>query len=37
MVRSALDQCGGNQIEAGRMIGMTRNQIAYRVKKLGLR
>ncbi|ABQ69608.1 transcriptional regulator, Fis family [Rhizorhabdus wittichii RW1] len=37
MVRSALDQCGGNQVEAGRLIGMSRNQIAYRVKKLGLR
>lgn len=32
LVAGALDRCEGNQSEAARMIGMSRSQIAYRVK-----
>ncbi len=32
LVAGALDRCEGNQSEAARMIGMSRNQVAYRIK-----
>jgi DNA-binding NtrC family response regulator len=36
LVRQALERAGGNQTRAGELLGMTRDQIRYRVQKFGL-
>ena len=36
LVRQALDRTGGNQTRAARLLGMTRDQIRYRVRKFAL-
>jgi DNA-binding NtrC family response regulator len=35
-IARALEQCGGNQTEAAKLLGMTRRMLRYRVEKLGL-
>ncbi|MHC4952366.1 MAG: sigma-54-dependent transcriptional regulator [Planctomycetota bacterium] len=35
LVRQALDRCGGTQSKAARLLGMTRDQIRYRIEKYG--
>ncbi len=34
LVRQALDQCGGNQTRAAAMLGISRDQLRYRMKKM---
>lgn len=36
LIRRALEQCGGNLSAAARVLGITRPQLAYRVRKRGL-
>ena len=36
LVRQALEQAGGNQTRAARLLGMTRDQIRYRIEKFQL-
>ncbi|MEY3013920.1 MAG: Transcriptional regulatory protein ZraR [Pseudomonadota bacterium] len=35
LVRQALQRCGGNQSAAARLLGITRDQLRYRVEKFG--
>jgi DNA-binding NtrC family response regulator len=35
-VRQALEMTGGNQTRAGHLLGLTRDELRYRVKKFGL-
>ena len=35
-VRQALERTGGNQARAARLLGMTRDQIRYRIRKFAL-
>jgi DNA-binding NtrC family response regulator len=35
-VRQALERTGGNQTRAARLLGMTRDQIRYRIRKFAL-
>ncbi|MHC4931287.1 MAG: sigma-54-dependent transcriptional regulator [Planctomycetota bacterium] len=35
LVRQALERCGGNQSRAAQLLGMTRDQIRYRIEKYG--
>jgi len=37
LIEQALQQAGGNQIEAARMLGLRRGALRYRMKKLGLK
>jgi two-component system NtrC family response regulator len=37
LVHQALEQSGGNQSRAAQLLGMTRDQIRYRVEKYGER
>ena len=34
LVRQALDQCSGNQTRAAAMLGISRDQLRYRMKKM---
>ena len=36
LVRQALERTGGNQTRAARLLGMTRDQIRYRIRKFAL-
>jgi two-component system, NtrC family, response regulator AtoC len=36
LVRQALERTGGNQTHAARLLGMTRDQIRYRIRKFAL-
>jgi DNA-binding NtrC family response regulator len=36
LVQQALEKAGGNQTQAARLLGMTRDQIRYRIEKFGL-
>jgi transcriptional regulator with GAF, ATPase, and Fis domain len=36
LVRQALERTGGNQTQAARLLGMTRDQIRYRIRKFDL-
>jgi DNA-binding NtrC family response regulator len=36
LVLQALRRCGGNQTRAGGLLGLNRDQIRYRIEKLGL-
>ena len=36
LLEQALERCGGNQTHAGRMLGINRDQVRYRVEKFGL-
>jgi DNA-binding protein Fis len=36
LIRQAMESCDGNQAEAARKLGMSRNAIRYAVKKYGL-
>jgi transcriptional regulator with GAF, ATPase, and Fis domain len=36
LVRRALERSGGNQSAAARLLGMTRDQVRYRMQKMGL-
>ena len=36
LVRQALERTGGNQTHAARLLGMTRDQIRYRLRKFEL-
>ena len=36
LIRRALEQCGGNLSAAARVLGITRPQLAYRVRKRGI-
>jgi DNA-binding NtrC family response regulator len=36
LVRQALDRCEGNQSAAARLLGMTRDQVRYRMQRMGL-
>ena len=37
LVRQALERTGGNQTRAAKLLGMTRDQIRYRIRKFSLR
>ena len=37
LVRQALERSGGNQTRAGELLGMTRDQVHYRIEKYGLK
>jgi two-component system, NtrC family, response regulator AtoC len=34
IISKALEQCGNNQVKAARMLGISRNTLRHRVKKL---
>ncbi|MEM1181467.1 MAG: sigma 54-interacting transcriptional regulator [Acidobacteriota bacterium] len=36
MIRQALDKTGGNQTKAAKLLGISRNGMAYRLKRLGM-
>jgi transcriptional regulator with GAF, ATPase, and Fis domain len=36
LIRRALEQCGGSISAAARVLGITRPQLAYRVRKRGI-
>ena len=36
LVRKALDRAGGNQTRAARLLGISRDSLRYRMKKMGL-
>ncbi len=37
MLRQALEQCAGNQTQAARKLGISRDTLRYRMKKFKLR
>ncbi len=36
LVRAALERCSGNQSATARMLGLSRDQVRYRMQKMGL-
>jgi DNA-binding NtrC family response regulator len=37
VIREALDKAGGNRTQAARLLGISRNGLAIKMEKLGLR
>jgi DNA-binding protein Fis len=35
LVEQAIEQCHGNQTHAAKLLGITRDQLRYRLKRLG--
>jgi len=36
LIKRALEEAGGNQAEAARKLGMSRDELRYRIKRYGL-
>ena len=36
LLRQALERSGGNQTQAGELLGINRDQVRYRIEKFGL-
>ncbi len=37
MLESALEKCSGNQTQAAKVLGVSRDTLRYRIKKFGIR
>jgi two-component system response regulator AtoC len=37
VIEQALDRAGGNQVQAARLLGITRDKLRYKIKKHNLR